>query len=87
MPPLGQAIWLLGSCLKGSFVLVPARKVNLKERGCLDGEKEAMIGGKPSTDSKKGHFGLQQSKSHPNTSSGSLTEALEDISKRMKWSD
>jgi len=31
MPPLGQAIWLLGSCLKGSFVLVPAWKVNLRQ--------------------------------------------------------
>ena len=36
----------------------------------LTGEKEAMNGGKPSTDSKKGHFGLQQSKSHPNAVSG-----------------
>ena len=46
-------------CLDASLESKPGEKR-------LTGEKEAMNGGKPSTDSKKGHFGLQQGKSHPN---------------------
>ena len=52
--------------LPQGLLCLGASQESKPEENRLTGEKEAMNGGKPSTDSKKGNFGLQQSKSHPN---------------------